>query len=1028
MEKKEEFKYGVGKEKIQQRIYKHLDTIDVEYPENENPIILVYLLETRLVELKTLEANLSKDPEKAEELAKVQEEKAEVEEELKTLKDSDYVRSVDVIDEVEALLANANPKYSFVEIEDVETQIEYYKRLLDGLGKDNLLKRKSELEEEIEKLRTELERLKEQLNKGGKQNPEVGEEYLNAARERAISDLESRIANRKAMIAGRGDELHPNRFEELEKWEKELAELKAGKITPEMIEEARQAEIKDLESKIANREAMIAGRGDELHPNRFTELEEWKKRLNSLQNPEQVQENPEELQEKITEMERTIAEKEKQLKEIEEELANYNEVDTEVKRRIYEHRLKELEEIAKEKQLYKINEKGEVEIHYPPIKPVIDEEAVLAEFAMRRTDMLDKYYGNRDKAEAYAERMDVFRSHIEDKEFEFIDENGNVQVGTYETVIPYEGMEDDLTFLQLEEYCERLERVSKAEAGDVHAYDGMKDPVAARAEDEHYLDTFNNAYNRLESTHKNLKTLGKYGEKVAYNQMQEGQPVRNIFRAVGNVGKFLRNNITAPINKFVGSKIVAPIYGRVTDPNQNVAGLYSNKFSHRYVARRDYFQEQGDGYFKSRIKAVFSAREGNKAVLSAGSHDIKQSLLKKYTDLAEQEARRKQIEFAEKDIDGQIEMIMQDMEKAQDQESKAKLEQTLSDLKKAKEQIDRDRKANEDRKISQTRQTDAVDLDQHDIANKENVTRVVTGVKMAGRLAFTTLIGPKLKDWLIERTMVKKTELVPQQVLKETEQWVPTTYKDVKEPIYDYVVPEDATLQDLIQAKAGTENTGFYSVSGGDNRPSLYEMVGNEKVTAVHLDNGTKWGTGFSDRAGLNAPVLTDKTFPAEFLDSSGVLRQDLKVQELLDLFNETGIKPEELSFSIGDRYWLKGDDLLELVKKQVGETTKTVVDVPGHMEKVTKMVTEMVEKTTMVPNTRVVEVLNKMGYAVKISNGALLAEDIYENVRTTDTEVDPTKPQPREFDFDEVGFTGKKSEDYKAARRRGTEEEEPEL
>ena len=47
----------------------------------------------------------------------------------------------------------------------------------------------------------------------------------------------------------------------------------------------------------------------------------------------------------------------------------------------------------------------------------------------------------------------------------------------------------------------------------------------------------------------------------------------------------------------------------------------------------------------------------------------------------------------------------------------------------------------------------------------------------------------------------------------------------------------------------------------------------------------------------------------------------------------------------------------------------------------------------------------------------------IYENVRKTDTDVEPTKPQPRNYDFD-AGFTGKKKEDYESKFVKGEDDE----
>ena len=67
-----------------------------------------------------------------------------------------------------------------------------------------------------------------------------------------------------------------------------LADIKAGKIYDSLVEDAKQNEKSDLKIRIANREAMIAGRGDSLNPMRFTELEEWKNRLKELDGAKEI--------------------------------------------------------------------------------------------------------------------------------------------------------------------------------------------------------------------------------------------------------------------------------------------------------------------------------------------------------------------------------------------------------------------------------------------------------------------------------------------------------------------------------------------------------------------------------------------------------------------------------------------------------------------------------------------------------------------------------------------------------------------
>ena len=371
-----------------------------------------------------------------------------------------------------------------------------------------------------------------------------------------------------------------------------------------------------------------------------------------------------------------------------------------------------------------------------------------------------------------------------------------------------------------------------------------------------------------------------------------------------------------------------------------------------------------------------------------------------------------------KSLDERIAMIEADMEKASDPENKARLEATLSDLRKAQEQVAQDAIKNERKTIDQTRQTDAVDNDVHDIANKENVTRVITGVKMLTRFGIRKFVGPKLKEWLVQRTKVPQEVETVTEVPQQRQEWVDATYKEVETPVYETVSDNGATMSEVMASNAGKEVEGFYSVYGGERRPAMYELTGNEKVTSVFQSVG-KGGTGLSDTAGLTAPTLTDRTFMGGLLDANGVLNQNVTVDGLIDALGTGTVDPATLAgvyVSVGDRYWVKLSDLVQGVTKQiqVGTEVSKVLDVPGHFTTVTEMVETVTKTTQMVDNVRVIEALKTMGVALDVADKGLLVTDIYENVRKTDTEIDKTKPQPRNYKFD-AGFTGKKAEDYDA-------------
>ena len=104
-----------------------------------------------------------------------------------------------------------------------------------------------------------------------------------------------------------------------------------------------------------------------------------------------------------------------------------------------------------------------------------------------RDDAYDKLYGNPEKAEKYKLYLKALKGAVVSKEFELReitgeelkDGSGNIRKGFYQTVdmdkfkaaLPTgTSPEEALKLLQLEEYSERLERVTKSKAGDRFVY------------------------------------------------------------------------------------------------------------------------------------------------------------------------------------------------------------------------------------------------------------------------------------------------------------------------------------------------------------------------------------------------------------------------------------------------------------------------------------------------------------------------------------------------------------------------------
>ena len=411
---------------------------------------------------------------------------------------------------------------------------------------------------------------------------------------------------------------------------------------------------------------------------------------------------------------------------------------------------------------------------------------------------------------------------------------------------------------------------------------------------------------------------------------------------------------------------------------------------------------------------------------------------------------RKKTEFAAKSVAEKIKMIETDMQQATSEADKAKFATTLEDLKKAQHQISIDRGLNESAGITQTRQTDAISEATHDVANKENVTRTITGFKIATRLGFRKLIGPKIEDWLLKHTTKTEQVVIPpseeeiRQALNiQDKRWVPETYKEVETDVLETrpIGTVSPKVSEVMTSNTARQIEGYYSVYGGERKPALYDLTGNEKITAIFKSEG-QGGTGLSDIAGLKAPTLVDGTFPKELLDANGVLRQDIDLDTIV---NALGANTNDLSgiyVSVGDRYWAKLSDLYKGVTEKateagtilteqvkVGTGTYKIIDVPGHYEylsaeELSKVAGEALEAklaanpnflndlsktvTKVGENSKVVDVLRRLDIPV---NGALIVDDAYENIRETFPDPEAIVPTDRHYET-KTSFTGKRKDD----------------
>lgn len=174
--------------------------------------------------------------------------------------------------------------------------------------------------------------------------------------------------------------------------------------------------------------------------------------------------------------------------------------------------------------LSKVDSKGGGKPPIPPVPPkptppipIPDDPGLFTDrdraeieriYRIRKDDMYAKYYGNKDYLEEYRERAERHRLHETE-----ISENGI----NFKTIKDYPEKEEDEKFLLLEDYKPALERKTKYENGDNSIYVGNADEIKQQYEkDKQYVETRNFTFNQHKNTQKDLETLGKYGEKMAY--------------------------------------------------------------------------------------------------------------------------------------------------------------------------------------------------------------------------------------------------------------------------------------------------------------------------------------------------------------------------------------------------------------------------------------------------------------------------------------------------------------------------------
>ena len=194
-------------------------------------------------------------------------------------------------------------------------------------------------------------------------------------------------------------------------------------------------------------------------------------------------------------------------------------------------------------------------------------------------DNIDKFYGNERKAELYKEKFLKFKSHIKDAELSYKDREGNIKVVKGKTIEDYEGMGEDLEFLQLESYKERLERISMYRATkDYYAYNpelAKKIDMAETEEEKQAIENEINEQLRLDIDYLATYHGAQNITKMKYeNYMSAGSALKSMLpvKSVDTIGGKIKNSLIN-IGKYTGLKI--PRFSRKDENGKRVSDVKS---------------------------------------------------------------------------------------------------------------------------------------------------------------------------------------------------------------------------------------------------------------------------------------------------------------------------------------------------------------------------------------------------------------------------------------------------------------------
>ncbi len=701
----------------------------------------------------------------------------------------------------------------------------------------------------------------------------------------------------------------------------------------------------------------------------------------------------------------------------------------------------------------------------------------------KNQDMLDKLWGNAAKRKEYKERYERFISHL-------------VKRGSYSVIEDYPEKAQDEAFLQLTEFSYRLERLSRAQSGDKskyleairlykctgslpkdsewHEYTDEELIDLLMHQDEEYIATNNYAYNQHQTTHQNLKTLGKHGEKGSYYPLREiveenektGRKKFNaralasdIVSVPTNAFVFLLNHTKKPLYAFVGKSVVAPIQDLIFKSKQSAAAVYKDLATHRYQARKDIFEQLMDmaliienierekkgekplkpnalAYalkkaFVPRFQAIFRAKEGNIIIASAKAIEIEESA--KDHERAKQQqqalgialvARKKELMDALTDLDLAWQTEKKDSTRQHIESLQKMIREKIDD-------IDLCIRANNEHPVPGVVQTDPISLSIHEEANRSNITRVVSGIATVARVGAISYLGPKITRW-IQKQCGEMTVQLPDTVIEE-QHVIPGKVEVRRKALEDLSIGEAYDKTDKV--------IDYYAHGAGNQvaapaRPHFrgvdFVWEGKE-YSGVCLDN---WGDIQYATMHLSSnPNSSDKLFEILARVYSETTHQPMTAKDIIDKIASSP-DPEAAArkFSEGIRFWVDYDGDTSKVAEGWVEAKDILVDfvtkTSEHVETVKRVVGGDIAIIPLLKCSKVVDP-RILSAIIALSGGEL--GDLYDLLRRTKSKTElqrqgligrtlkpiekaTDKPlQERQTD-NTYGFTGTRRGDYESS------------